>query len=357
MLLRLAGRAGWSCRRLATSASPGRLAQMRPFLVLALLVSPLAAQLVTLQPIADATTTANQPTVNFGSAPELDFGKAFTYTPTFQTWLTRGHVQFDLGSLTGLGLVPTRATFFWYQRQANAAGCLDVSLHQIMAPWSENTITWQNQPAYDAAEISRTCVGDSFALGWKEFDATPLVQAWLAGTTPNFGFVIRDPQESTAGAARPGLGHSREYATAALRPYLEVDFAFPFGSGCTTHAITPALDIAGGASIMGQSLQLRSTNLLPNSLGVAIFGLDNTAWAGQPLPLALAAIGYPNCNLHVELGVGVSLGIVPNATAVLTITVPTSPAFDGLPLYAQVFAFTPAAGLEATNGLGFRCWL
>src|SRR5688572_27125625 len=108
------------------------------------LAGSLPAQLVTLSPIADATTDANQPSVNFGSAPELDFGKAFSSSPTFQVWMTRGHVQFDLTGLVGTGLVPTRATFFWYQRTSNAAGCLDVSLHNVVAPWSEGTITWQN---------------------------------------------------------------------------------------------------------------------------------------------------------------------------------------------------------------------
>ncbi|MFY9341576.1 MAG: DNRLRE domain-containing protein [Planctomycetota bacterium] len=327
-------------------------------LLVAVLFAPtLAAQLITLPPIADATTDASQPAVALGNAPELDFGKAFTYTPTFQTWLTRGHVRFDLTGLIGTGMVPTRATFFWYQRQANAAGCLDVSLHNLLAPWSEATVTWQTQPAFDPIEISRTCVGDSFAPGWKEFDVTSLAQRWLAGTVPNLGFVIRDPAESTAGAARPGLGHAREYANPALRPYLELDFAFPVGSGCTTHATTPALGIGGGAAIMGSPLVLSTTNLLPGSLAVIVFGLSDTFWQGLPLPLSLASIGHPNCSLNVELGVAVAIGIVPGATAALTITVPTSPPFDGLPLFAQTFAFTPSTDLEASNGLGFRVWL
>lgn len=326
-------------------------------LVPLLLTTPLAAQLVTLAPIADATTTANQPAVNFGTAPELDFGKAFSSGPTFQVWMTRGHVQFDLSALIGSGLVPTRATFFWYQRTSNAAGCLDVSLHNVTAPWNENTITWQNQPSHDAVEISRTCVGDSFALGWKEFDVTSLARQWLAGTVPNFGFVIRDPSESSAGAARPGLGHSREFGTAALQPYLEIDFATVFGNGCSTHATVPVLGVSGGAAIMGQTLDLQTSALMPGSLAAVFFGLSNTSWSGTPLPFALGVLGAPQCDLNIEPGVGIVLGIVATGGAVLTITVPTAAAFDGLPLYAQTFAFTPAGDLEASNGLGVRLWL
>lgn len=330
---------------------------MRALLALFLLAPPLAAQLFTLSPTADATTDSSQPTANFGSSPELNLGKQFTYTPTFTVWFARGHVLFDVSPFVGAGLVPTRATFFWYQSMANAAGCLDVSLHRLTAPWSEGTITWQNQPSFDPTEVTRTCVGDSFALGWKEFDVTPLVQAWLDGSAPNFGFVVRDPSESTAGAARPGLGHSREYTNAALRPYLEIEFAESFGAGCTTHATVPVLDVAGGSSIMGATLDLRLSDLLPGSLALVFFGLDNTQWAGFALPLSLALIGYPGCDLNVEPGVGIAIGIVPNPTALLPIVVPTSAAFDGLPLYAQGFALTPSTDLEATNGLGFRVWL
>lgn len=319
------------------------------------LAPSLAAQLATLAPVADATTDSSQPTVNFGSAPELDFGKAFTSSPTFSTWFTRGHVLFDVSAYTGF--VPTRATFFWYQRTSSAAGCLDVSLHNVLAPWTESGVTWQNQPAFAASEVSRTCVGNSFDLGWKEFDVTALAQQWLSGAIVNHGFVIRDPQESSAGAARPGLGHSREFATASLQPYLELDFATTLGTGCSTHATVPALDVAGGAAIMGSTLDLRTSNLLPGSIAAMFFGLDDTTYQGLPLPLSLAPLGTPGCFLEIDALVGVTLGVATTSPVILPLQVPIAPAFDGLPLFAQTFVFTPSGAFEATNGLSFRLWL
>ncbi len=329
---------------------------MRSLLALSLVSAVSAQTSIVLTPFADATTDSSQPTVNFGTSPELDFGKQFAYAPNFTVWFARGHVEFDPSPFVGIG-VPTRATFHWYQSQSNAAGCLDVSLHRVTGGWSETTITWQNQPPYDPAEISRACVGDSFALGWKAFDVTSLVRSWLDGTVVDYSFVIKDPNESTAGAARPGLGHSREYANAALRPYLEIEFATSFGTGCTTHATQPFLAVAGGSAIMGETLELGLGQLEPGSLSVVFFGLGNTMWNATPLPLSLASIGYPNCELLVEPGVGVLAGIAPGTTATLPVVVPTSAAYSGLPLFAQAFAFTQAGSLEATNGLGFAVWL
>jgi hypothetical protein len=296
---------------------------------------------------------SNQPAANFGSAPNLDFGKVFA-SPSY---FTRGHVSFDVSPFVNAGLQPTRATFYWYQASAQGAGCLDVALHRLVAPWSEGAVTWQTQPAHDPVETTRLCVGNSFALGWKEFDVTPLVRAWLDGSAPNHGFVIRDPMEITAGASRPGLGHSREFGNPALRPYLEIDFAQPFGAGCTTHATVPVLGVAGGSALMGQTLQLRLGELLPGSLGLVFFGLDNTSWSGTPLPFSLAVLGYPACDLLVEPATSVVIGIASGTAQTLPITVPSAPAFDGLPLYMQGFALTPATLLEATNGLGVRLWL
>ncbi len=326
---------------------------MRLLASLLVLAPSLAAQLVTLAPLADATTDSSLPAVNFGSSPELNFGKVFSPTPP--SFWRRGHVLFDVSAFGGL--VPTRATFHWYQSQAQGAGCLDVSLHNVTAPWAESTVTWQTQPAFDPTEVTRVCVGDVFALGWKRFNVTSLVQAWLDGSVPNLGFVIRDPMEITAGASRPGLGHSREYTNPALQPYLELDFAMPFGAGCTTHALMPWLDVSGGSATMGQTLQLRTSDLLPGSFAFAVFGLSNTTSGAIPLPLSLGVIGFPNCSLNVELGILVTIGIAPASTAVLPFVVPTAPAFSGQSLYTQVFALTPVTDLEATNGLAFRVWL
>jgi hypothetical protein len=311
------------------------------------------AQVVALPAIADATTDSNQPNANLGAAPRLDFGKTFTYTPSFTVWFLRGHVQFDLTSVAGLG-APQRARLFWYQSSAGAAGCLPVELFRVTAPWSETTITWATQPPHATPAVASACVGDSFALGWKEFDVTTLVQGWLAGTFPNHGMVVRDPSESSAGAARPGFGESRESVTTSLRPYLELEYATTFGSACmpAPTAGAPTLQFWSGAPRLGTSFTLRAGNLVPGGLHGAIAGLSNTTWSGNPLPLSLAAIGWNGCWLNVAPDAVVAFGLAPAADYSIVWPVPNDQALIGLAVFAQSWAFDLAGAPLLSNGIG-----
>lgn len=326
---------------------------MRHILASILLPTVAAAQTIVLLPIADATTDSLQPAVNFGSAPTLDCGKVSSSAAHY----LRAHLQFDTSPIFGTGLVPIRATLHWYQRQASGAGCLFVWLHAATAPWSENTVTWQNQPPFDPVSATQTCVGDSFANGWHTFHVTSLAQAWCAGTVPDFGIVIRDPFEQTAGASRPSYGWSREHSDPTLQPRLEIEFAVPFGAACTTHAALPSLGVAGGSATMGLPLHLGVEDGLPGAAACAIFGSSMTSWGSVPLPLSLGALGAPNCLLNVEPAVFVTIGLLTSPSTTFPVVFPVMPQFDGAQVFAQVLALTPSGGIEATNGLWFHTHL
>lgn len=319
----------------------------RTFLLCTAGVGLLPAQTVQLPPVADATTDQSQPTANFGADPELNFGKVFTSTSSSVHFL-RGHVQFDLTAFQGL--VPQRATLFWYQSRSSAAGCLDVSAHRILAPWSEATVTWSTQPAHDAATAATACVGNSFDLGWKQFDLTALVQAWTSGAQPNHGVVIRDPRESTAGASRPGYGHSRESTVVALRPYLELEFAAAFGAGCGLGAPVPGLSFAGGSPRPGGSFTIATQGLAAGSLGALVLGTSDTTWGSVPLPLSLASFGFPGCDLLVAADAFLVRGASTPPSFDVVLNVPNDPNLASLVLYVQT-AGLAAATFQLANGL------
>lgn len=321
-------------------------------LLVAVLAASAPAQTLRLGPVADATTDQSQPSVNFGSSAELSFGKNYRSSPTFQVWFLRGHVQFDVTPIVATGRMPVRALFHWYQSRSSAAGCLDVTLHRVLAPWSESTVTWLNQPAHDPIALTRACVGDSFANGWKTFDVTGLVQAWLSGGT-NYGFVIRDPTERTAGAARPGFGHSRETASAALAPYLEVEFTDRFGGGCSGRGAIPALDLVVGQARIGGWMTVQAAPLLPNTVPGMLFGTSNSTWGGRSLPLSLAFAGLPGCDLLVAPDIAVLFPTSASGFFYLTLTWPNDPSLDGQRLYMQAVAVPPSSSVELTNGVGF----
>lgn len=320
-------------------------------LVLAL-AAPLAAQpsLVRLVAVADASASADAPMTNFGSSTLVTSGKDFTSTPTFRVWFARGHYRFDLSSLATLP-PPSRARLRLWQAQSNAAGCLDVTLHRVTAPWSEGTVTWQNKPSHDAAVIATACVGDSFDLGWKVFDVTPLVRGWLAGTFVNDGLLIRDPTESPAGAARPLHAASRESAIAAQHPQLEVAWdTVPFGVGCGPNTRLPDLDISDGTPALGDTYTLRAQGFASGTALAFFVGLSDSNWSGLTLPFNLALLGYPACNLLVSGELVVPRTADSRGGGSLVFPVPNDMSVRGLPIFHQCLGVDQTPVLSATNG-------
>ena len=328
----------------------------RTLAIALLLAAPLAAQpsLVRLPAIADASADADQPTVNFGNAVLVTSGKTFVSTPTFRVWMTRGHYQFDLSALAGLP-VPTRARLRVYQEQASAAGCLDVTAHRLTQAWNEMTLTWQNKPTHDPAVIATQCVGDSFDLGFKVFDVTTVVQAWVRNTSPNFGLVIRDPSESSAGAARPMHATSREGAVAAQHPQLEISWnTQAFGTGCGPSQRVPSLDIESGTPAIGDTYTLRASEFASGALLVHLLGLSNTTWNGGPLPNNLAFMGYPACDLLVAPDLMAHGAANSRGQAQVSFRVPNAPSLRGRSFFHQVVGVDTNVVLAFSNGFEAR---
>lgn len=320
---------------------------------LAAFASPAArSQAIVLPPSADTFADQSQPAASFGSSAELGFGKNFSSTPSFTVWFMRAYLAFDLQPIQITGRWPTRAVLRWYQNRASAAGCLDVSVHRVSSPWTETGVSWQNRPTHDTAPIALACVGASSGNGWKQADVTALVQAWLLGSTPNFGLVIKDPSESSAGAARPGFAHSRE-AGPTLSPYLEVEFAERFGFGCSMRALLPISDVTAGRPRLGESFTLGTIGLISGSAFGVLFGLSNTTWSGGALPWSMAPLGFAHCDLLVAPDISASFGTVPGNSYDLVVPLPAQNSLDGTPLFMQVLAVPPipGLGLEVGNGV------
>jgi hypothetical protein len=85
--------------------------------------------------------------------------------------------------------------------------------------------------AYDATELDQATLPADFARGWVRLDATAAVRAWVTGSVPNYGLLLR-PE---SGAAYHYF-HSRECVTPTLRPRLIVTY--------TTGTPAPTLQIS-----------------------------------------------------------------------------------------------------------------
>ncbi len=90
-----------------------------------------------------------------------------------------------------------------------------VNAHRVTADWDEMVVTWNNfGGAYDAAVEASLLVD---AGGYHSFDVTALVQAWLDGTHPNYGFLLEQ------GTTYPNsMFISRDHTDGNMTPVLEV---------------------------------------------------------------------------------------------------------------------------------------
>ena len=108
-----------------------------------------------------------------------------------------------------------------------------VNAHRVTADWDEMTVTWNNfGGAYDAAVEASVLVD---AGGYKTFDVTALVQAWLDGTYPNYGFLLEQ------GTTYPrSIFISREHADVNMHPVLEV--CYTDGGQVVCESLSPIAD-------------------------------------------------------------------------------------------------------------------
>jgi hypothetical protein len=110
----------------------------------------------------------------------------------------RALVQFNLPALSQ-GCIIQSATLRLYAPSWKDGRTLQAL--QINAPWTENGVTWNNQPA-----TTGTAAVISSGSGWREWNVAAIVQA-MYGSGFNYGFLIRDAAE---GHDAEQQFHSRE---------------------------------------------------------------------------------------------------------------------------------------------------
>jgi hypothetical protein len=114
-----------------------------------------------------------------------------------------------------------------------------------------------------------------------------------------------------------------------------------FGAGCPGALGIPTLAAAPGSSPkLGTTLNVNLGNL-PFGIGLMLTGLSNTLYGGAiPLPLPLGGLGYPGCDLLVDVLL-VDTVIGPGTSGTWSFPIPPNPVFAGFTFYNQ------GASLEA----------
>ena len=149
----------------------------------------------------------------------LYFGCENANLPTQQE-IGGSDINLNLTALPA-GAVLQSATFSIYANYVGQPGdpTPEVFIHRVTADWMESSVTWNNfggSGSYDPAVIASFFPA---AAGWQSEDITGLVAAWLDGTYPNYGILIRQDNDRSTGY------FSSEYeGNPARRPILVIAY-------------------------------------------------------------------------------------------------------------------------------------
>jgi hypothetical protein len=180
-------------------------------------------QVILLEPSADTYIVNVPPLSVHGTKPLLEIR---TYN---QYAATRALVRFD--DLPA-GAVVVRATLSLLL-SVNEGGVHQVGAHRAQRDWAENTASWNkydgvtdwSKPGADFAlgPTAVVTVDDSTPIGARlEWDVTSDVEQFFAGAQMNYGWVLRDDNDTELSGQRLNFP-SREAAQPGDRPALRIE--------------------------------------------------------------------------------------------------------------------------------------
>jgi hypothetical protein len=182
--------------------------------------------------VADTTARQASATSNFGTVTNLTVSSASAANQ-------RTYLRFDLS--TCAPAIPAsatvrRATLRLYLTAVPAA-CRTIDLFAVTAAWTEAALTWNNQPfgatinnpATGSASGSVTvgtpagCQNQAASAYLVGGTVTSDVASWVAGTTTNNGWMLRDDVEGST-TARTTTFASKNLGTVSQAPQLIVTY-------------------------------------------------------------------------------------------------------------------------------------
>jgi dienelactone hydrolase len=139
-----------------------------------------------------------------------------------------------------------------------------------------------------------------------------------------------------------------------LAPSIAQGTAVPYGASCAA----PTMTAFGFAPNPGAGRVLLYQEGVPPAVQpIAVLGFSARQWSGTPLPLSLAALGLPGCEVLAEPA---SLTMVPNLGGVATydLEVPAAPPLVGAQVFGQWLdvgdpSISSTLPLTLSNGVAF----
>ncbi len=170
----------------------------------------------TLTATGDARVVRQDPNAVHGSETFL----------VLQQYASTGHqrsfIQFDISSIPPAVTVnDVDFQIYYYLYLAGNPSGQNTRAKRVIGAWSAATITWNNQPGSTTSdEVSLNMPG---SYGWMNYDADTIVQSWISGASPNYGFLVKFNTEYPTSNRCP-IFRSTDYGDDTYRPKLTVNW-------------------------------------------------------------------------------------------------------------------------------------
>jgi len=211
---------------------------------------------------ADSSVNSSDPTTNYGTSPVLAVG------PTSETFIV-----FNLASLPP-GATVQKATLVLFVDSVTAAGKFYV--FPADGSWGELTLTYDNRPGHDTSPEEVVNITAATLQRYVMADVTSVVQQWVAGTLPNYGFKLMPASDGSFGF------DSKENTLTSHQPQLIVELAGPEGPA-GPQGIQGMQGPAGANGAMGApGLQGNPGTNGTNGQGFNFIGPFNAATGNSP---------------------------------------------------------------------------
>ncbi len=170
---------------------------------------------VLLTPLDDAYVSSQSSSTNYGNDESL----SVSILSTVAYIENRTLLRFDLSAIPSNAII-TRAELRLYQTSASGSPW-SIAIQRVQDPWSEETVTWANQPTGQIWATVDAPDGRNLQVAW---DVTGLVEDWVYRpfTYPNYGLALLP----TDGASFSRAFQSKEKA-GGVAPALYVEYTLP----------------------------------------------------------------------------------------------------------------------------------
>jgi hypothetical protein len=202
--------------------SPARVGLSEEIASATTALGPAAILATTVTPsIADTEIDSLSPGENYGAQPTM---RAGLHRPTNTNGILRSLVAFDLSPIPANAQIHTARLEIYLLPGDRDSRSMTVTAHRITQNWEEAKATWNNASAAFAEAYGRDTIPARVNPGWRSLEVTALVQAWVDGTSQNYGILLRGAETPPENYRRFA---TREGDPAEFAPRLVIDWALP----------------------------------------------------------------------------------------------------------------------------------